>query len=156
MHRVIRIFNRDTVRSLFFVCPLYSLGWCLSYIKISQCVRKLSVIFFFFFLPFTMVWTYSSDDCACHLAVLVLGGSAPRQCLIPRSSERRHGAPYFKRVERKKKIKRDILYIRNDESNFTSSRTSQFPRGKCNPPRTTICPYMQNPLGTDEYIYIHV
>lgn len=23
------------------------------------------------------VWTYSSDDCACHLAVLALGGSAP-------------------------------------------------------------------------------
>jgi len=23
------------------------------------------------------VWTYSSDDCACHLAMLALGGSAP-------------------------------------------------------------------------------
>lgn len=52
---------------------------------------KIILFFTFFLFLFTIslwVWTYSSDDCACHFAVLALGGSAISPVrLIPKSSE---------------------------------------------------------------------
>ena len=130
------------------------------------------------YFVFTLLFLTISDDCACHLAVLVVLGGSAHRCNVWSPSGRRNenggmvraagsatSARYCWLVSCQLSLagtmRRDVAivccpFVPRTRSMSSDSRLTII-GGKCvDPPRTNRAPPIRNPLGTNQYIYIHM